>query len=244
MLSVAHWISVPEVRLPGGLRVPAFRVGRYLCGRDTGGNAVISATSPPWVHLDYFEAVEACRAIGTRLISERQCLAIAHDICMQKINWSGGEIGAGQVYQGLHKESVLSAQAATYVSDDPEERRWHQLSNGEIIVDFAGNASSWVFDDVQGDRLGLKAGPLAMDSPSLTTPPFPSLQKGMGWRPSPGRDWSMDALFRGGCWNDGQHAGIFFLGVVAPDYRNRAIGFRCVESSNRAPRHRDNVNDQ
>jgi hypothetical protein len=56
------------------------------------------------------------------------------------------------------------------------------LSNHQKICDFGGNAASWVFDDLQGDIDGTGR-TIEMDSPSMTTAPFPRLTAGMGWRP-------------------------------------------------------------
>ena len=222
------FVSVPTVTLPCGIAVRPFLIGKYLCGRDTRGRAIVSSTAAPWVYLDYAEAIMACDVAGVKLVTELRCLAIAYDIVMQDINWTGGKVGAGAVFQGLHKGTVTSAQPGDFVSDDPEERRWHQLSNGEIIVDFAGNVCSWVFDDVQGDAQGLAATYLDVDSPSITTAPYPSMERGMGWRPWAGRDWSGYALSRGGNWYDMRHTGVFYLGFVSPDYRQANIGFRCT----------------
>ena len=102
------------------------------------------------------------------------------------------------------------------------------LSNGEKVCDLNGNVFSWVFDDVQGDENGL-TGKIAADSISLTTAPYPSEEKGMGWRPDRERDWSGYALVRGGCWSSGSRAGVFSLGGGYPDYRNDGIGFRCTK---------------
>ena len=223
------FITVPDVALPNGLFVPSFTVGKYLCSRGPLGTAQINATSAPWVDIDYNEARSACHAAGGQLITELQALAIAHDIAQQGINWTGGAVGEGGIYQGLHLGNFDSAQAADVVSDDPKERRWHQLSNGEQIFDFAGNAFTWVFDDVQGDEKGLVERPFAADSPSIATAPHPSRKKGMGWRPDAGDDWSGYALVRGGFWDDGGYAGVFRLDVVSPGSRVDRVGFRCTK---------------
>jgi formylglycine-generating enzyme required for sulfatase activity len=123
---------------------------------------------------------------------------------------------------------VSEGQPGTFEPSDPEERRWHQLSNGERIYDFAGNVFTWVFDDVQGDTNGL-SGKITTDSPSLTTAPYPSTEKGMGYRPDGERDWSGRALVRGGFWGSVSDAGVFYLVSGWPYRRYDHVGFRCTK---------------
>src|ERR1019366_4882232 len=111
------FVSVPAVTLPCGLTVQPFLIGKYLCGCDTRGRAIVSSTAAPWVYLDYFEALMACALAGVSLVTELQCLAIAYDIVMQDINWTGGKVGVGAVFQGMHKGTVTSAQPGDFVSD-------------------------------------------------------------------------------------------------------------------------------
>jgi hypothetical protein len=80
---------------------------------------------------------------------------------------------------------------------------------------------------VQGDARGVIAKPFAKDSPSITIP-FPGEQRGQGWTPSAGDNWSGGALIRGGCWNSEADAGVFGLGYVWPGSRSDGVGFRCT----------------
>lgn len=220
-------IDVPEKILPNGMVVPAFRVGQYLSSRDFDGKLSINAIDAPWVNINYRDAQKVCADSGFSLITETQWLAIAWDIVNQDINWTGGKVGKGRVYQGIHKGNVSEAQSGTYESADTEERRWHELSNGQRIFDFAGNAFSWVSDDVQGDADGLTT-IIKADSPSLTTAPHPSMENGMGWRPDGKCDWSGDALVRGGCWRSNDAAGVFRLNDGWPGRELDYLGFRCT----------------
>ncbi|WP_068638744.1 hypothetical protein [Thauera butanivorans] len=216
---LGEFVTMPETTLPDGSIVPSFKVGQYLCSKRADGT--------PWVEVSHRDAIAACERAGTKLLTERQALAIAFDIAAQDINWTGGKVGEGRLYQGLHKGNVDCAQGPDYQSDDPDERRWHQLSNGQRIFDVAGNAFAWIFDDVQGDAEGLVARPFAPDSISLQAP-HPSLEKGMGWRPTVGANWSGSALIRGGSWNSGRNAGAFYLSVDWPSNEWGCIGFRCT----------------
>lgn len=223
------FVKVPATTLPNGTLVPSFEVGKYLCSKGTAGRAAVTHEGTPWTRITYRAARKACSAAGYALITESQALALALNIAQQDDNWSGGKVGEGALYRGLHKWSVDSAQPGTFQPSDPEERRGFLLSNGMVIHDAAGNAYTWVFDDVQGNADGIVAKPFAADSPSITTAPFPSMEKGVGWYPDVDDDWAGDALIRGGCWGSGSGAGVFYLGNVWPVYGDVVVGIRCTK---------------
>lgn len=223
------FVPVPETTLPGGLVVSAFQVGQHFCSTDESGKAFVSATEKPRVRINYADARKACEAAGFKLITELQALAIAHDVAQQAINWTGGKVGEGKLLQGLRKWTVKEAQAGNYVPPDEDERRWFVLSNGARICDVAGNIFTWIFDDVQGGEHGVTARPFSEDSPSITTAPFPSMQRGVGWSPGAGDDWSSYALIRGGCWDVGDRAGVFRLNRGWPEDEYGGVGFRCTK---------------
>lgn len=223
------FVSVPAVTFPDGHIEPSFKVGRYLCSRGADGLAVIDATLAPWVNIFYVDARAACEAAGFKLMTERQALAIAIDIASVPVNWTGGAVGVGSLYQGMRNYSTRAAQPGNFVPADGNEQRWFELSNGERICDAAGNASSWVFDNVQGDAQGLVADTVAADSPSISCAPYPSLERGMGWRPRDVRDWHGLALYRGGNFaSRDDDAGVFYLNDGWPFYAYNFVGFRCT----------------
>lgn len=222
------FIAVPATTLPGGVEVPAFAVARWLaaCGPD--GQVVLSETLPPWVRIGYHAARLACARAGFALLTERQALAIAQDIAGQAVNWTGGAVGDGRLFQGLHLGRCHGPQAACMASPDPLERRWFVLSNGERIIDAAGNAFSWVFDDVQGNAEGIVARTFPTGSPTLATAPGAPMQQGMGWWPRAGRSWWGRALARGGSWSSEEGAGIFTVVDERPQAERAYVGFRCT----------------
>ena len=222
------FIAVPEVTLRNGTVVPAFQVGQYVCTQDSAGRAAVTAEGAPWVSITFEEAKAACIAAGYALITELQWLAIAHEVAGQDCNWTKGKVGEGKLFRGIRKGSFSAAQPGNVEPADSKERRWLTLSNGERICDVNGNVFQWVFDNVQGDENGIVAKPFADDSLSLQAP-HPCLKKGMGWRPEAGRDWSGDALIRGGCWYSEASAGVFYLNGGWPDYRSGRVGFRCTK---------------
>jgi hypothetical protein len=223
------FVTVPETTLPNGTVVPAFRVGQYVCTQGADGKVAITAEGTPWVRIDFEEAKAACIAAGYALLTELQALAIAWNVSLQDANWSGGKVGEGTLRMGLHKGTVYSAQPGTYESPDADEQRWFVLSNGERLCDVAGNVYTWIFDDVQGDEAGLVAKRLDASSPSITTPPKPSMEQGMGWYPRAGADWSGRALIRGGDWVSEADAGAFYLNDGWPGSRYGGVGFRCTQ---------------
>lgn len=225
---LSEFVTVPETTLPDGTVAPAFQVMRYLASQGPGGTLLSMPDAAPWVEISYHEARAAAERGGMQQLAESQALAIAWNVSQQDANWSGGKVGEGNLFQGLHKGTVDAVQPGTYVSTDADEQRWFVLSNGERICDVAGNAYIWIFDDVQGDENGLVKGRIPADSISLRAPFAPKV-KGMGWRPSAGADWSGHALVRGGCWFSGAVAGAFRLDYVWPDYRYDSVGFRCTK---------------
>jgi hypothetical protein len=236
------FVTVPETTLPcvivGGvvtrpsIIVPAFQVGQYLCSKGADGKAVVSATGKPWVGINYADARQACTDAGFALITETQALALAFNLFQQDANWINGVVGEGDMFQGLHLDldDVNEPYAGDFVSRDPSERRAFYLSNGEAVMDAAGNAETWVFDDVQGDANGLTTQAFAADSPSIATAPYASMERGMGWRPRAGSGWSGIALIRGGFWDGGGDAGVFRLNYARPSDAYDRVGFRCTKT--------------
>lgn len=220
------FIPVPETRLPGGLVVPAFEVGQFLCCPG-GEGPVIVPDRPPMTLISYHAAIEACRNRGWTLITETQWLAIAWDVCHQPENWSGRKYGQGKLKQGIRKGSTARPLSGLYQTHDPAEDRWKMLSNGHGICDFGGNASSWVFDDLQGDVDG-SGRTIDIDSPSLTTAPFERMTAGMGWRPDDHREIAGRALTRGGSWRSGKDAGAFHLWFSPLVCAFLGVGFRAT----------------
>jgi hypothetical protein len=224
----AGFVVVPATTLPGGTRVPAFAVARWLAARGAKGEVVLDEYAPPWTNIAYHAARAACARAGYGLLTELQALAIAHDIVRQPANWTGGSVGAGRLFQGLHLASVGGAQPACVDIEDPRERRWHVLSNGACLVDCAGNAFSWVFDDVQGTPDGVVGRTFAPDSPTVSTAPGVPMQRGLGWWPRAGRCWYGRALARGGAWSSQDGAGVFTVIDERPRAERPYIGFRCT----------------
>ena len=226
VISATGFVTVPETTLPNGLVVPAFQVSQFHIAKGEDGKPTVNEQLVPWTEIDFAGAKEQCAALGGQLIRETQALALAWNVFNVAANWSGGAVGEGTLNMGLHDDYDLD-EAPTGVYE--QQKRGFLLSNGETVFDVAGLVYSWVFDDVQGDDEGLVAKAFAEDSPSIATAPYPSCEKGMGWRPNAGANWSGYALVRGGRWFSGSRAGVFYLGYGWPDYGYVYVGFRCTK---------------
>lgn len=226
VISATGFVTVPETTLPNGLVVPAFQVSQSHIAKDASGAPVVNQELSPWVEIDFAGAKAQCEAMGGQLIRETQALALAWDVFNVAANWSGGTVGEGTLSMGLNDDYDLD-DAPTGVYE--QQRRGFKLSTGETVFDVAGLVYSWVFDDVQGDEYGLIAKAFAEDSPSIANIPYPSMEKGMGWRPPAGADWSGDALVRSSRWRSGSDAGVFLLSSGWPGGECGYVGFRCTK---------------
>ncbi|QKY11988.1 hypothetical protein [Janthinobacterium lividum] len=218
-------VTVPGT-VVGGALVPAFRVGAFLCGQGAFDTIQIDPWTAPWTSISFLEAKRISVECGMALLTERQALAIASNIMHQPVNWTGGAVGHGRLYQGLHKGMCDGPQPGMRRSTCLFERRWHVLSNGEVIHDVSGNAYTWIFDDIQGNADGIVAGPFPTHSPTVERAeewPYPI---GAGDGPSAGADYSGEALIRGGHWFSGDVAGIFHLRAHEAERTEPEIGFR------------------
>jgi formylglycine-generating enzyme required for sulfatase activity len=224
------FITVPETTLPCGTVVPSFMVGQYAASKYEDGKLGIVPHLKPWVNINYHKAKQVCADAGYSMITELQWLAIAHDVANVDANWTKGKVGEGKLFRGIRKGIVSEVQAGDVVPADVKERRWLMLSNGQQICDINGNLYQWVFDDVQGDENGIVAKPFSKESPTISTPPYPSMKKGMGWQPGHDSDWSGDALIRGGFWVSGDGAGVFNVNCGWPGDVIGSVGFRCTKS--------------
>lgn len=253
MIRPSRFVPVPETHLPCGRVVPAFEVSQFLCVKwivdghlgeakkmvspagplpsnpDAHVQAASMADLPPWTWITYLQAVRACEASGWKLIRESQWLAIAHNVARRGENWTGGEVGAGRLLQGLHKASVDQPSAGLLMPNSTKESRWKTLSNSHRICDFGGNAWSWIHDDIQGAPDGT-ARIIEPHSISLTTAPYPPREQGMGIRPTDRRAWDGRALIRGGAWRGGKDAGAFAIYAARVPFGYRSVGFRATRA--------------
>jgi hypothetical protein len=206
----------------------------------------------PWRRISATNADLRCAALGVgySLVSNAEWMAIAREVELQSVNWTGDSVGSGCLFRGNSGEGVTGdgntlGDSCGYNGADPEEgagrdiRAKLTLSNGAEIYDFAGNSSEWADWDM--DTVGFQLGPQTCAG-SLTNLPFVacaelndsefqtqngsySLFEGVG-RFYGGTG---GAAYRGGSSAYTTIAGAFMLILdsSAADTEN-FIGFRCV----------------
>ena len=149
------WVLVPGDPDYG---TEAFCVMKYEA-KDSSGVPTSAAADRPWVNISQLEAIAACATLGDgfHLITNNEWMTIAANIAGQGVNWSGGEVGVGELARG-HTDSSPSQTCAADPNDENayvdgscvgsstgvfNQRRTHSLSSGKVIWDLAGNA--WDF---------------------------------------------------------------------------------------------------
>ena len=191
--------------VPGRLELGSspFCIARYemrIEGDDNGDQPFDAAdlaesrgTGIPWVNLDKAQARIACDALGFsyQLITNLQWQAIARSIENEPSNWSGGVVGSGLVPRGHSDESPFqllegetdpcegtgNPECEDVGHNDWGQRRTHQLQNGEILWDFAGNAWEQV-DGSTGAPDGLWMS--YSDAPFTSDPGWEDYRQGFG----------------------------------------------------------------
>ncbi len=253
-------IDAGEVEADGCF--PIYEDRNCAAGVDTVSRKAVSvADNLPWRILTQRQARAACADLNGMgeskysLISNPEWMTIARNIENQKANWSGGELGAGAIFQG----SIRDNSASSYRYDSrgqPDSgtgrnvKARHILSNGEQIWDLSGNVAEWVdwniipsqkaYSSTDGVSVAAWREFSALDNLiSLSNPMFPN-----SWQPIhasynssqgvgqyyAGTNIYGGAAYRGGStFNDMDEAGIFSLRLdLTEKTRSNAIGFRCV----------------
>lgn len=154
---------------PGYILVPGdpdyrthdFCVMKYEARQDSGDVPGVTATDMPWISIDQVTAKTVCSALGVGyyLMGNDEWLTIGRNISQQTVNWDSGTIGTGTVFQGHSDNSPNYGCAADaddtkgYVETDctpkftggpSDQKRTHQLANGQVLWDFVGNYGEWV----------------------------------------------------------------------------------------------------
>ncbi len=222
------------------------------------------ADEKPWRRISQIKAREACEALNHEgesryaLISNPEWMTIARNIENQDINWTGGTIGNGSLFQG----NIGVTSDSSYNGANPEggtgrdTKARHVLSNGKEIWDLSGNVYEWLdwfvtpankayFSGDGGptnahflefnvlDTLIGLADEMFPNSWRPTNPNYDSTQ-GIG-KYMAGKSTTGGAARRGGNWGgpedpeDKENFGIFTLYLHSePTGSSNTIGFRCV----------------
>ena len=218
-----------------------FCVARYemrMSGNDDGSTPYTSSVPPqsrasgtPWSSISKGQARGACDSIGFsyQLITNQQWQTVARSIERTEANWSGGVVGEGGISTGHSDQQPQTALASDV--EDVGQHRTHELHNGEVVWDLAGNLSEQV-DGSTGGPTGLW---MSFDWGAFTS--------NAGWQDyragfAPAGDFTevegmgrmyggSGNLTRGGSFKGSSHAGIFQAHHKTWS-TGSSNGFRCV----------------
>lgn len=235
--------------------------------KDNGNNRAVSqAAGNPWVNITHLGAKNACSDLGRgfSLISNNEWMTIASNIAALPSNWSGASVGSGSLNIG-HSNQVnsqacpasdddnqayLGNNCSTLGSGDFLQKRTHELSNGELLWDFAGNSWQWIdFRSLSGSQSAAES--VWFEYPEMDDGVFITKRyfipttavkdywddtwdsnHGVGLFRSSERNRDV-GLFRGGDWNANNYSGLFAAtfadGILS---RYQYVGFRCVQRFN------------
>jgi hypothetical protein len=269
----ANYVNVPSNSGVGTIN--SFCISKYemkISGStdDTnGGQTYDSSWLPesrvsgtPWINLTLNNAKDECQSLGSNydLINTQEWITTSADIASTASNWSGGTIGSGMVNRG-HSDTAPFNTLASSTDEDPyygtgnnvneavssgwEQKRTHNLSNSELIWDFAGNVAEWVDDINTNDKIAPTSGYVSVAQSSGTTGmPLISLRPTSAviswWNDSwdstqgfgsyyPGQNGQGGYFQRGGAYLGGSATGLLSLVLTnSANSKSTLGGFRCV----------------
>lgn len=232
-------------------------VAKYEMKKGSGDKAVSQAAGKPWMDITHQEAILACQKNGEGydLIDNHTWTLLARDIASNKVNWDKENPYNGSLNIG-HSDAIPDEALEASIKDEEScylkkercdlahwklQRRTHQLSSGEVIWDFAGNAAEWIKDtnekkqieapqkyvslvDVKDQRYQNFGPKEQCETPQVE---FNYCGLGYYWTHDVGRN----GIGRSGYWKHKAPfmTGIFSLGVdVILEKRYDFMGFRCV----------------
>ena len=160
----SNYVKVPSFK---GYTSGSFCVAKYEMKDDGSGSAISSLGGRPWVGISRDNAISECSGVSidrftTDLINNDQWQSLARNIEFVSSNWDRGVVGSSGGLSRGHSDGYPSAPLPAHSNDNEScyrtgqdcslgawssQRRTHELFNGEVIWDIAGNAWEWVKDD-------------------------------------------------------------------------------------------------
>ena len=226
-----------------------------------------SVANTPWVSIGMHDSITECASLGKgyHLMSNEEWMSAAANIAALTSNWSGGSLGNGYLFAGHSDgdpnnscaadandalpfvEGTCTAIAASGgENDETTQRRTHNMSNGEVLWDMAGNVHDWV------SYYNGTAKPGNSDSfheytalTPTTSMPLKYFVPTNGIKSSWSDSWNMTqkigkyypssasskgSHMRGAAWGAAANVGLFNFQTQTPEYPSTDIGFRCARS--------------
>lgn len=207
----------------------SFCVMKYEA-KNVDGVATSQRDLAPWasITLDAAQTAAATACSGCGLMTEAQWLTIAANIMSVPANWSGASVGTGSLGKGHSDNSPASLLAAgtdaqpcfgtitagvdSSCASGGAQRRTQQLTNGEIIWDFVGNAyemTTWY--------IGKQPGLTGDGSYNVKQYTVSNLQ----WNALPDTSKPVNVYPGAGSWSDTQGIGVINSNANASTSTNR-----------------------
>ncbi|BFT94185.1 hypothetical protein MNSC_01930 [Minisyncoccus archaeophilus] len=236
-----------------------FYVMKYEA-KNVGGVATSTTSGTPWVSISQTSSISACSSLGSgyHLITNAEWTSLARHLASQPSNWSTGTVGSGVLSRGYSASTTNASDGFQNTAVAPSTgpgyeyntgvntvgssgvfdlKRTHNLANGKIIWDLAGNVWEWNSDTcTQGSGAGNWYNGVWIEWNDTNLDDY---ERGVAG-PSPlytsiqnaGRYYGCttgNGLIRGGIWNNGLNSGLFTANLdYLPSNTDTYIGFRCA----------------
>ena len=219
------------------------------------------AAGTPWVMINQTQAIAECASLGSgyHLITNTEWTSLARHITSQSSNWSNGTVGSGVLSRGYSASTTNASDGFGNTAAAPttgtlndvyntgvntvgpsgvfDLKRTHNLANGQVVWDFAGNAWEWNSDIcTQGSGVGnwysstwIEWSDTNLDDYERPTAgpilPYTSTQNvGKYYGCTSGH-----GLMRGGIWYDGHNAGVLAsCWYYSTSNASDDLSFRCT----------------
>ena len=220
------------------------------------------AAGTPWTRINQIQAIAECQSLGSgyHLITNAEWTSLARHIAAQPSNWSTGTVGSGVLSRGYSASTTVASDGFANTTIAPytglgyeyniaanevgasgtfDLKRTHNLANGQVIWDLAGNVWEWNSDTCnQGSGLDnwYNSAWIEWNNSNLddyerfTAGPNPLYTSSQNAGRYIGCAANGDGLFRGGRYANGLGSGIFALCFNSlQSYISGDVSFRCAK---------------